>query len=303
MIKKDIVIIGASAAGISAAIYLARHKSDFIVLSKNIGGEVSTSGEVENYPGFIHTTGIDLALKFEEHIKRYGEYIISPFSVSKIENSNSGFIIYGEEDQYLAKAVIFATGGEPKKLGLPGEDDFTNKGISYCTVCDGPLFKDKTVVVIGGANSASESGIMLSGIAKRVYILTVNEEMKGDSMLIQKLSSLKNVEIITNAFTQRFLGKTFLDEIEYEKNGEKKKLEVTGAFINIGWIPNSKIAPAEVEKSEYGYIKINTLCRTSIPGLFAAGDITDLPHKQIGISVGHGITAALEAISYINKLE
>ncbi len=302
MNKKDIVIVGASAAGVSAGIYLARHKSDFTVLSENIGGEVATSGEVNNYPGIINTTGLELATKFEEHINSYGDFIISPFFVSGIEKKDSGFLIRGEEKEYFSKAVILATGGKPKKLNAEKEDEFSGKGVSYCAVCDGPLFKDKDVAVIGGANSASEAAIMLSGIANKVYLLTVNEKMQGDIMLAEKIESLKNVEVIGNAFTKRFFGEMLLQGLEYEKDGEKKELNVQGAFINIGWIPNSNIVPEGVEKDKYGYVKIDTLCKTSVPGFFAAGDVTDVPYKQIGISVGHGITAALETISYINRL-
>ncbi len=302
MKKKDIVVVGASAAGISAAIYLARHKSDFTVLSKNIGGEVATSGEVENYPGIKKTTGVELASMFEDHITSYGDYIRSPFSVSGINIEDSDFIISGEDDEdYRAKAIIFATGGTPKELKIPGESEFKNKGISYCTVCDGPLFRGKTVAVVGGANSANESAIMLSGIAEKVYILTVNEKMKGDEMLVQKLFSLDNVEVITGARTKSFFGDSFLQGLKYENNGEERTLKVDGAFVNIGWLPNSNIAPKEVSRSDYGYIETDNLCRTSVPGFFAAGDVTNIPHNQIGIAVGHGITAALEAISYINK--
>ncbi len=301
MIKKDVVVIGASAAGISAGIYLARHKFDFVILSENIGGEVITSGEVNNYPGFLQTTGAELATKLEEHINFYGDYIVSPLTVTKIEKNSEGFTVFGDEENYLCKSVIFATGGHPRKLNIEGEEQFSGKGISYCTVCDGPIFKDKSVAVIGGGNTANESAIMLSEIANKVYLLTVNENMCGDEMLIKKIKSLSNVQIITKANVKRFLGEVFLEKLEYEREGDRYELNIKGAFVNIGWTPNSSSAPVNIEKDEKNYIKINSLCNTSLSGFFAAGDVTDISHNQIGIAVGHGIICALEAINYVNK--
>jgi thioredoxin-disulfide reductase len=299
----DSIIIGGSAAGLSAAIYLKRQNINFLVIAKDIGGEMALSGIVENYPGFPETNGVELTQKFKEHIKKYNiEPIID--EVVSLEKIDKYFLVKTKNNSYQTKTIIIATGSTPKKLNIPGEKEFYHKGVSYCSVCDMPLFKNKIVAIIGGGNSANESGIMASKICQKAYVINKNPEMKGDKVLIEKLKSKENVEIIYNALTQEIYGDQFVRGIKYldKISGEIKDLKVDGVFIHIGLKPNSEFVPDDWGiKNEYGEIIVGELCQTKIPGVFAAGDVTSIPHKQIGIAVGQGTVAALEAVKYLNQ--
>jgi thioredoxin reductase (NADPH) len=298
----DSIVIGASAAGISAGIYLKRQKLNFLILTKDIGGEMALSGIIENYPGFPLTNGVELTQKFKEHLEKYE---IEPVmeEVIKIEKENF-FKVITNKKEYLSKTIIIATGSHPKKLNVPGEKEFYHKGVSYCSVCDMPLFPKKIVAIIGGGNSALESGILASKICQKAYIINKNPKFKGDKVLFEAVSKKENIEIIYNALTQEIYGNEFVKGIKYldQNTGEIKDLKVDGVFIHIGLKPNTDFIPDEWQiKNEYGEIIVNELCQTKIPGLFAAGDVTNIPHKQIGIAVGQGIISALEVAKYLNS--
>jgi thioredoxin-disulfide reductase len=298
----DSIVIGASAAGMSAGIYLKRQKLNFLILAKDIGGEMALSGIIENYPGFPLTNGVELTQKFKEHLEKYE---IKPVmeEVIKIEKENF-FKVITSKNEYLSKTVIIATGSNPKKLNVPGEKEFYHKGVSYCSVCDMPLFPKKIVAIIGGGNSALESGILASKICQKAYIINKNPKFKGDKFLLEEVSKKESVEIIYNALTQEIYGDEFVKGIKYldQNTGEIKDLKVDGVFIHIGLKPNTDFVPDQWQiKNEYGEIIVNELCQTKIPGLFAAGDVTNIPHKQIGIAVGQGIIAALEVVRYLNS--
>ncbi|MER3570140.1 MAG: hypothetical protein C4348_00805 [Patescibacteria group bacterium] len=302
----DSIIIGASAAGISSAIYLKRQGLDFLVITKDIGGEMALSGIVENYPGFVKTTGVELTQAFENHLKSYE---ITPIfdEVVSLRKENNIFIVKTvNSDEYYSKTVIVASGAKPKKLNVPGEEKFYNKGISYCSVCDLPLFKNKIVAIIGGGNSALESGIMANNICQKAYIINKNPQFKGDKILIEEIKKKEKVEIIYNALTQEIYGNQFVEGIKYLdlNTNEIKDLKVDGVFIHIGLKPNSEFIPDDWGiKNNYGEIIVDKFCQTSIPGFFAAGDVTDFPHKQIGVAVGQGIAVGLGVINYLNKLK
>lgn len=322
----DLIIIGGSAAATSAGIYAARRKLNFKIISKDFGGEVATSGEIGNYPGVPDTNGIELADKFKEHLKGYGVEPEIGVEVEKVEKMEDGtFCITAKKDgpsmaaervpalrssegakkcDYIAKAVIITTGVHPRELNVPGEKKFRNKGVSYCTVCDGPLFGGKVTATIGGGNSALESGIMLADITSKVYVINKNPQFKGDQVLIDRLLSKKNVELIYNSSTTEILGDQFVTGLKYkDQKGEEKELKVDGIFIHIGMVPNSKVVPAEVEKNQFGEIVVNKNCETDLPGFFAAGDVTDIPFKQIVIAAGQGCCALLQAVNYLNRLK
>lgn len=305
----DAIVIGGSAAGTAAGIYLARRKMKFRLVAFDFGGEVATSGEIANYPGFKMTDGIELTEKFLEHLRSYGVEPELEVKVSAVKKISEGhFVIEGEKNgapmKYEARAVIAATGSHPRELDAPGAKEFRGKGLSYCTICDGPLFKDKVVATIGGGDSANESGIMMNEIAKKVYVITKNPDMKGDPSLIARLKASKNVVIVPNAVTTRILGDKFVSGVEYEDavTKERKTIASEGVFVHIGMIPNSGFLPQEAAKNAYGEIVVDKGGATSVSGIFAAGDITDTPYKQVGISVGQGIAAALSAVTYVNKL-
>ncbi len=203
---------------------------------------------------------------------------------------------------YDAKAVIVATGVHPKKLGVPGEEEYRNKGVTYCTTCDGPLFEGKVTTVIGGGNAALEAALMLSDIAAQVYIINKNAQFKGEQVLIDNLQAKKNVQIIYNAMTTKIVGEQFVTAVQYtDKDGKNLEIKTDGVFVHIGNIPNSFMFPAEVKKTPFGEVIVDAAMATNVPGLFAAGDVTDVAFKQIVIAAGHGCIAALSAVQYLNR--
>lgn len=306
----DLIIIGGSAAATSAAIYAARRKLNFKIVTIDLGGEVATSGIIENWPGIIKTDGVSLAKQFKEHLKAYNIFIDEFVKVQEIKKIDNFFSIKavkkidGQESlKYQTKTVIVATGVHPRKLNISGEKEYLHKGLSYCTTCDGPLFAGKVTAVIGGGNSALESALMLSQIASKIYLINKNNNFKGDQLLIEKVVSDAKIEIIYNANTKKVFGNGFVRGIIYEDSITKKEksLEVQGVFVHIGMVPNSEIVP-DVQKNQFSEIIVTKKCETSIPGLFAAGDVTDIPYKQTIISAGQGAIAALSAVEYLNKL-
>lgn len=305
----DLVIIGGSAAGSAAAIYAARRKLNLKLISTDFGGEVANSGEVENYPGFIHTTGLELAQKFREHVEANDvQPELGVYVQSIVKHSEGKFEIIAkkgdEELRYETKAVIIATGVHPRHLEIPGETEYYGKGVTYCTTCDGPLYKNKTVVTIGGGNSALESALMLSEIASHVTLINKNAYFKGEQVLIDKVTANPKIDVIYNALTQRIQGEMVVKQVVYKDGatGEEKTVDTQGVFVHIGWLPNNKLAPEEIKRNAAGEIEVSQKCETTVSGIFAAGDITNIPYKQIAIASGQGVTAALAATEYINRL-
>ena len=307
----DILIIGGSAVATAAGIYAARERADLKVIAADWGGEVATSGEIENYPGFIHTDGLSLADEFLKHLKANGVEPEIGVRIEKItKNPDNSFTAQGKKNgsqvSYQARTVIIGTGVHPRELAVPGEKEFRNKGVSYCSVCDMPLFKGKTVAIVGGGNSALESILMATKIASKVYSININPEFTGEAVYIEQVKKLPNVELITNAKTAAIVGDQFVTGLKYQdtKTNETKELTgINGIFIHIGMIPNSDLVkPLGVKLNQFGEIEVDPSCRTSLPGLFAAGDVTNIPYKQIAIATGQGVCAALSAISYLRKL-
>ncbi|MBI2676811.1 MAG: FAD-dependent oxidoreductase [Candidatus Yanofskybacteria bacterium] len=302
----DLIIIGGSAAATSAGIYAARRGLNFKIITKEFGGEVATSGEIGNWPGVNKTDGITLAGQFKEHLKYYGIEPEEGVEVEKVIIEPDGnFLIKSNNGNYAAKTIIVTTGVHPRELGVTGEKEFRNKGVSYCTVCDGPLFAGKVVATIGGGNSALESALMLTDVASKVYVINKNMQFKGDQILIENLNQKKNVEIIYNAKTAQIEGNEFVTGLKYKTEDSPQELEikVDGIFIHIGMVPNSGLAPDGVKKDKFGQIGVNANCETSIQGLYAAGDVTDTPYKQIVIAAGMGATALLSAVNYLNRMK
>lgn len=319
----DLIIIGASAAGVSAALYAQRRNLNFLLISEDIGGEVATSGEIENYLGFTHTDGIELSGKFKEQLA-YNGIKHQEIRVEKVEKQQEFFLLHvkqnGNRVEFKAKTIIIATGAHPRELSVKGEKEFRNKGVSYCTICDGPLFKNKAVITIGGGNSGLESALMLENIASRAWLLQKGSRLSGDDVLIDKVTQSAKIQVIYNAGVYEIFGDTFVKGLFYFERSEKKgsrrgrgsykdtatsiehKIEADGIFVHIGMIPNTSFIDF-IEKNKFGEIIINGLCQTNIPGIFAAGDVTNIPYKQISIAAGHGASAALAAVDFLNKLK
>lgn len=305
----DLIIIGASAAGASAGIYAVRRNLNFKIITYDTGGEVAISGEISNFPGWGETDGLAVSKKFQEHLKLYNITPEEEIRIKRINRLSNNFFELigdkrGQEVKYQAKTVLIATGVHPKELQVQGEKKYRSKGLSYCTTCDGPLLKNKVTATIGGGNSALESALMMNEIASKVYVINKNPKFKGDKILIDKVKKSKKIEIIYNALTSEIFGNDFVKGLKYnDQNNKEHTLEVEGVFVHIGMIPNSEFIPEDIEKNKYGEIVVNKMCQTNINGFFAAGDVTDIPYKQIAIASGQGVCAALTVVDYLNKLE
>jgi len=295
----DLIIIGAGPAGITAAVYAARKGIESIVITKDIGGQTAWSGDIENYTGYQFVTGIDLVKKFEEHMRTYNLNINEQETVLSISKKDD--IIYTKTDkaEYLSKTLIVASGKKSKELEVPGEAEFKNRGLTYCATCDGPLFSRKAVAVIGGGNSALDACIQLMNIAKHIYIINISPELIGDKVMQEKVRKSKVVTILNNSKVKAVLGNRFVSAIKIEEAQEEKDIPVEGVFVEIGLIPNTEFCGI-IEKNEHKEIKVNSRNKTNILGIFAAGDVTDVPEKQIIIAAGEGSKAMLGAFRYLS---
>jgi len=280
----------------SAGIYAARRKLDLKIISKDFGGYVKETEKIENYLGFNSISGLELAKKFEDHLRSYDLDILEDAEVKKVYEKDSIVMIELENGKsFKSKTAIIAAGSKRRKLDVPGEKEFLNKGVTYCAICDGPIFQDQEVAVIGGGYSGTQSALYLSKIAKKVYLLELEENLRGEKIVIDKLKENKNIEIITKSKVTEIIGKNSVEGLRYLdlKNNKEKQLKVSGISIEIGMIPNSYIA--DVKKNKEGYIQVDENMKTSNNRIFAVGDINDKGPEQIAVAVGQGCIAALEA--------
>lgn len=302
----DVIIIGSGPAGMTAGIYCARKGLNSLIIGKEIGGQVSKSAEIENYTGIGKTTGTDLTKSFHEHIKQFANIThLHDVSVVDVKKNKSLFIIKTDNKKYYqAKSVIIASGRNPRQLGISGEKEYKNKGVSYCEVCDGPLFKNKKTAVIGGGNSGLEAALSLANLCPKVYILEFLPQLKADKILQDKIKQQKNIEVITNVQVTEVLGDKFVTSLKYKnrQTNKEKLIKIAGVFIEIGWIPSIDFDKIS-KKNKQNEIITDKQGRTSIDGLFAAGDITDVGYWQIIIAAGEGAKAALSAYNYLSKLK
>ncbi|MCM8798803.1 MAG: FAD-dependent oxidoreductase [Candidatus Omnitrophica bacterium] len=297
----ELIIIGAGPAGITASVYAARKKLEFLVITKDIGGQAALSGEIENYTGYQFISGPELAKKFEEHIRKYGVEVREGEEVIRVSRRDNLVEIFSYKGEYKAKTVIIASGKRSRELKVPGEKEFKNRGLTYCATCDGPLFAGKEVAVIGGGNSALDASLQLVRIAKKIYLVNIAQELIGDKIMQEKLLGYKNVEVLNNKKVTAVLGDKMVKSISIKDivSGKEEVLDIEGVFVEIGLIPNSEFA-VDVEKNQFGEIKVNCHNETNIPGIFAAGDVTDVPEKQIVIACGEGAKACLSAFTYLS---
>lgn len=293
----DLIIIGAGPAGITASVYAARKSMDFLVVTGDIGGQTAWSGDIENYTGYQFITGPDLVHKFEEHMRSYNTSVKEGEKAIEVAKAGEAILVKTNKAEYKAKSVIVASGKRSKELGVPGEKEYKNKGISYCATCDGPLFNAKNVAVIGGGNSALDAALQLSRIAKYTYIINNTPKLGGEALMRRKIEEARNVEILNSSEVTAVLGEKMVQAVKINRGGTEKILSVEGVFVEIGLIPNSDFVQG-VEKNSRGEIKVNSRNETNIPGLFAAGDVTDVPEKQIIIAAGEGSKACLSAFRY-----
>ncbi len=301
----DVTIIGAGPAGITAAIYTARKKLKTLVISKQVGGQMVWSSDVENYTGYSLITGADLTLKFEEHLKSLHEDLeIKEGEVIALEKNITSFSVEDSKGNiYYSKAVIIAVGKEPKHLGIPGEKEFFGHGVSTCATCDAPLYKGRDVAVVGGGNSAMDATIALSKVANKVYVVNINDNLDGDEVVKSKIQQAFNVQIMNTTKAMEILGDKSVTGMKVQPFGMPvQELAVTGVFVEIGYEP--KLAFDNLtKKSQTGEIIVDQNLATNIPGIFAAGDINDAWGDQIVIAAGEGAKAAIAVSDYLNKLK
>lgn len=296
----DVLVIGGGPAGASAAIYASRKGVKTGLIAERMGGQVLDTLSIENLISVPHTEGPKLGKDLESHVREYDVDIIKSQTVTKVEK-NELFEVYLENKTVLkSKTVIVASGARWRNVNVPGEAEFKNKGVAYCPHCDGPLFKGKDVAVIGGGNSGIEAAIDLAGITNHVTVLEFLPELKADKVLQDKLYSLPNVTVIKNAQTKEITGTDKVNGITYidRATGDEHHVELQGVFVQIGLVPNTAWLDLP-EKNKMGEIVVDVKGNTNIPGLFAAGDCTTSPYKQIIISMGSGATAALTAFDYL----
>lgn len=299
---KDLIILGAGPAGLTASIYAARKMLDFLVLTKDIGGQAMWSARVENYLGYTPISGLELVEKFEEHVKEFNiEIKYSPVEkVVPLTEKRIFSVLTEGGEEFEAKSVIVATGKSPRYLNVPGEKELIGRGVAFCASCDAPLFKGMDVAVVGGGNAALDAAMQLGDIARHVYVVSI-EDWTGDPVTIKKLEAKKNLTPLKHHETLEILGKDVVEGIRLRdrKTGEEKIISVKGVFVEIGSIPNSYVVEGVCELNQAGEIIINCYTETSYPGIFAAGDVSSIPDKQIIIAAGEGAKAALRAYEYL----
>ena len=313
----DLIILGGGPAGAASAVYAARKRLKTLLITESFGGQSVVSDDIQNWIGETHISGFDLAKKFEDHVRSFGDAVEIKMpervvKISKYRNIDmSTFKVETDQGEYESKAVILAIGARRRKLNVPGEQKFEGKGVVYCSTCDAPLFEGKTVAVIGGGNAGLEAVVDLFAYAPKIYLLIRGDSMKGDPATQEEITKNPKVEIIFNAETKEVLGDKparsaggFVESLKYQdlKTGELKEIKVQGVFVEIGSTPNSEIVKDLVELDQWGQVKIDSKhASTSVPGIFAAGDITDDPYKQNNISAGDAVKAALAAYAYLQK--
>ena len=301
----DTVIIGAGMAGLGAAVYTGRFQMKTAVVGKTLGGTIILTNDVANYPGFGQITGMDLAEKLQAHVNDYDVDIVEKV-VTKIERCPEGcFKVFTGGGYLHPRSMIFATGTEWRKLDVPGEREFANKGVHYCALCDGALYKDKVIGVVGGSDSAAKEALLLAEYGKRVYIIYRKEKIRPEPINLDRVMNHKKIKIINNTSVTAINGDEFISSVTLDKPYKgSTEFKLDALFVEIGHIPLSGLAQEiGVEVNEKGEIKIDRATRTNIAGVFAAGDVVDTAFKQAITGVAQGATAAYSAYHYVNEHE
>jgi len=298
----DTIIIGAGMAGLASAIYASRKKMKFEIISKEFGGNLMFSGEILNYPGVPKATGPEFRSIMERQMELNGIRVIEE-TVKAMEKSGGGFRVIAGKKTYDTKTIIIATGSIPRKLGIPGEEEFAMKGVTYCSVCDGPLFAGMDVAIVGGSNSALMAADSMKNIASRIYMIVRDDRLTGHEYLIENAKKNPKVKMIFNSEAKEITGEKLVSGIRYVQLGREKELKVKGVIIEIGKVPNTGLFRDLVNLDEHGHILIDCQCHTSVPGIFAAGDCASGHEYQYAISAGQGAMALLKAAAYIAERE
>jgi NADH-dependent peroxiredoxin subunit F len=300
----ELIIVGGGPAGMTAAVYAARKQLKTLLISSDIGGQVMWTNSVENYMGYQLIEGDELIAKFQKQVDQFPIDQKIGHNVTQIRKIDRGLEVVSEKgDVYQGKAVILASGKRPRRLNVARELELTGRGVTYCSICDGPVFAGQRVAVIGGGNSALEAVLDVIKVAEHVDMVSVTP-LTGDPVMIEKLSDAHNLTIYAEYRTEGILGQNEVEGIVIKdlKSGSSKRLDVTGVFIEIGLLPNSDMVKDLLRLNPAGEVPININCETEVPGFFAAGDVSTAPEKQIIIAAGEGAKAALQAHQYLRRL-
>lgn len=298
----DIIIIGSGPAGLSAAIYAQRACLDTIVIEKNgiSGGQVLNTWEVDNYPGFPGVTGFELSRQFREHANKLGARVVQD-EVVQVELSGNVKKVVCEEETYEARCVILASGAHHRTLEVPGEEELRGAGVSYCATCDGAFFRGRTVAVVGGGDASLEDAIFLARMCEKVYIVHRRDKLRGAKRLQERLQALENIEFVWNSETVAIEGNAQVEALRLRqtKTGEERRLDVDGVFIAVGIAPESELYAGQLELDEQGYIRADESGQTSVPGVFAAGDVRTKALRQILTAASDGANCVASAERYL----
>jgi thioredoxin reductase (NADPH) len=307
MQREKVIIIGSGPAGLTAALYNARAVLEPLVITGNqIGGQISITNEVENYPGFPEgTTGPELVELMQAHAEHFGARLVYDEVAEVNLSEGAPFYVKTHGEEYQADALIITAGASPRRLGIPGEDELIGRGVSYCATCDGFFFRGKDVVVVGGGDSALEEGIFLTKFADSVSIIHRRDELRAGPTLQKRAFANKKISFIWDTIVTEINGNGTVNSVNTMNvnSGAKKELPIDGVFIYIGHYPNSKFLEGHIAMDEHGYVITDEFMRTSVPGVFAAGEIQDPYYRQIATSVGQGCAAAMQAEKWLSEQE
>ncbi len=294
----DTIIIGAGIAGLTAALYAARKRMKYEIISTDFGGQFMVSGDVLNYPGIPKTTGADFSATLEKQMK-LNDVQVKIETVKEVKKDGNIFRIITNKAEYETKTVIIATGAIPRKLNVPGEERLARKGVAYCSICDGPLFSGMNVAIVGGGDAALEAVDFMKDIAAKIFLIVRGDEFTAHEYLQEAVMKLKNLEVIYNASTKDVLGKKFVTGLKYEQDGKEKELALQGVIIEIGRVPNTEIFKDLVKLDDHKHIQIDCRTYTSVEGVFAAGDCASGHEYQYVIAAGQGCMALIKAARYL----
>jgi len=297
----DLIIIGAGPAGFTAGIYAIRREMKVLIIGDVPGGQIVWASEIENYPGFRNIASYELISKMQNHVKDLGAEIINDKIINIKKNKDKTITLLSNKQEFVSKTVIIATGLSPRELLVQGEKEFLGKGVTYCANCDAPFYRDKTVAVVGGGNAALDAAEILSKIAKKVYLIHRREEFRGFEALVNEIKNRKNIEIIINSEISKIIGNEKVKKINVKNNKLNKitQINIDGVFIEIGRIAHTEIFSNLIELDNKKQIKVDKYCKTNVQGIFAAGDVTTVPYKQITIACGQATIATLSAYEYL----
>lgn len=301
---QDVIVIGGGPAGLTAALYAARANArPLVLIGEAAGGQAATTHEIENYPGFPEGVGgAALGQQMQAQAERFGAQVQLDFAI-EVDFKSYPFKVQTRMQTYTAKAVIVSTGSEPRKLGVPGEDRFRARGVSYCATCDGYFFKDREVVVVGGGNSALDESLFLTRLVSKIIIIHRRNQLRADPILQKRAMESPKIEFLWDSVVDEILGDTEANAVRVRnvKTGDVQTLETGGVFVYIGHTPNTALFEGQLELDEAGYIVTDRRQHTSVPGVFAAGDVQDAVFRQIVTAAGTGAAAAIEAIRFLDE--